>query len=701
MVERQSFDMMNSNMSEEDDVRRTRGEEINSDSSNSNSIEDQRQKRKRYHRHTPRQILEMEAFFKECPHPDDRQRKELSSELGMEPLQVKFWFQNKRTQMKTQHEHQENTQLRTENEKLRAENMRYREALSNASCPTCGGPTPLSETSFHQHQLRMENARLREEIDHISAIATNYVGKPFANSTEAPSSSTLASFKRTYRPTDLGRPVMDNAGWDIDGYRVMAIELAVAATEEVIRIAQVGEPLWVPSMDRNATLLNEDEYLRSFSRVFGLKLDGFKCEASRESVVVAMSAPNVIEILMDVEKWSHVFSGVVSRAKNMQVISSRVGENYNEALQVMNAEFHVPSPLVPTRESYFLRYCKQQLGGDTWTVADVSLDGLHSATPLVACRRRPSGCVIQDMPNGYSKVTWMEHVEVEDGGVHNIYKPLITAGLAFGAKRWVAILDAHSHRLQKVAAAKAPPRDLTYLEGRNSILQLGERMVTRFCSGVNASSGNSWTTLSGNGSENVRVMTRNNMDDFSMPFGLHLTIAISFWLPIPPKKVFDFLRDPHTRKAWDMLSNGGDVEEMLHIVSGKEVGNSVAIYQAKSGTSRQTTLVESRTDPTASYVVYTPVDMVSVNAVLGGGDPNSVPLLPSGFAILPDGPTGGQGRGLAAEADSGGSLLTVALQVLVDPNPNAKVSLGSITVANNLISCTVDKIKTALIPKSS
>lgn len=39
-------------------------------------------------------------FFKECPHPDDAQRKELSRELGLEPLQIKFWFQNKRTQMK-------------------------------------------------------------------------------------------------------------------------------------------------------------------------------------------------------------------------------------------------------------------------------------------------------------------------------------------------------------------------------------------------------------------------------------------------------------------------------------------------------------------------------------------------------------------------------------------------------------------------
>lgn len=57
-------------------------------------------RKKRYHRHTPQQIQELEALFKECPHPDEKQRLELSKRLSLETRQVKFWFQNRRTQMK-------------------------------------------------------------------------------------------------------------------------------------------------------------------------------------------------------------------------------------------------------------------------------------------------------------------------------------------------------------------------------------------------------------------------------------------------------------------------------------------------------------------------------------------------------------------------------------------------------------------------
>jgi homeobox-leucine zipper protein len=77
----------------------------------------------------------------------------------------------------------------------------------------------------------------------------------------------------------------------------------------------------------------------------------------------------------------------------------------------MQAELRVLSPLVPTREVTFLRFCKQ-LGEGAWAVVDVSIDGLVMEQGLavayttadIKCRRLPSGCLLQDTPNGFCKV---------------------------------------------------------------------------------------------------------------------------------------------------------------------------------------------------------------------------------------------------------------------------------------------------------
>lgn len=42
--------------------------------------------------------------------------------------------------------------------------MRLKEALSNATCPNCGGPAAIGEMSFDEQHLRIENTRLREEV---------------------------------------------------------------------------------------------------------------------------------------------------------------------------------------------------------------------------------------------------------------------------------------------------------------------------------------------------------------------------------------------------------------------------------------------------------------------------------------------------------------------------------------------------------
>ena len=72
----------------------------------------------------------------------------------------------------------------------------------------------------------------------------------------------------------------------------------------------------------------------------------------------------------------------------------------------MYEEMHILSPLVPPREFFFLRYC-QQVEPSVWVIADVSFDHMKEDTPDDHTRawRRPSGCMIQALPNGASRVS--------------------------------------------------------------------------------------------------------------------------------------------------------------------------------------------------------------------------------------------------------------------------------------------------------
>ena len=94
----------------------------------------------------------------------------------------------------------------------------------------------------------------------------------------------------------------------------MIVELAVAAMEELVRMAQAGQPLWIPTSDNSSTheILCEDEYLGTFPRGIGPKPLGLKSEASRETAVVIMNHISLVEILMDVVGFIFSFTNIYS-----------------------------------------------------------------------------------------------------------------------------------------------------------------------------------------------------------------------------------------------------------------------------------------------------------------------------------------------------------------------------------------------------
>lgn len=109
---------------------------------------------------------------------------------------------------------------------------------------------------------------------------------------------------------------------------------------------------------------------------------------------------------------------------------------------------------------------------------------------------------------------------------------------------------------------------------------------------------------------------------------------------------------------------------------------------------------ESCTNAYESMVVYAPVDILAMQSVMTGCDSSGLALLPSGFSILPDGV---ESRPLLIttrqdddKSSEGGSLLTMALQLVTNASTSAKLSMESVESVNALISSTLKNIKTSL-----
>nr|CAD1826194.1 unnamed protein product [Ananas comosus var. bracteatus] len=457
-------------------------------------------------------------------------------------------------------------------------------------------------------------------------------------------------------------------------------EMAAGAMEELIRLVQTDEPLWIKHGSDGREVLGIETYDRIFPKP-GNQFRGpdIRVEASRDSGLVFMNSVALVDMFMDSSKWFEFFPTIISKTRTVEVLATGMAGR-SGSLLLMYEELHVLSPVVPTREFCFLLQCPFSFA------------------------RLPSGCLIQEMPNGYSKVTWIEHMEIEEKApIHLLFRDLVGSGAAFGAHRWLTTLQRTCERFACLMAAGASPRDIGGVipspEGKRSMMKLSQRMVNNFCASLSASHMHRWTSLSGLNDVGVRVTVHRSSDP-GQPNGVVLSAATSLWLPVSCERVFSFFRDETMRTQWDVLSSGNSVQEVARITSGSHPGNCISLLRGlNSSQNSMLILQESCTDASGSLVIYAPIDIPAVNVVMSGEDPSNVALLPSGFTILPDGRPGGGGGASTSSNPMGaslGSLITVAFQILVSSLPSSKLNVESVATVNNLISTTVQQIKAAL-----
>jgi homeobox-leucine zipper protein len=217
--------------------------------------------------------------------------------------------------------------LRQENDKLRGENSMMKEAMVNPICNNCGGPAIPGQILFEEHQIRIENARLKDELNRICALTNKFLGKPIsslANPMALPSSNSgleLGIGRNGFGggSSSLGNPLpmgldlgdgrsmpgisspmgLMGSSSDVQLERSALIDLALAAMDELLKMAQTDSPVWIKGLDGERDILNQEEYARLISSCIGPKPAGFVAEATRETGIVIINSLALVETLMD------------------------------------------------------------------------------------------------------------------------------------------------------------------------------------------------------------------------------------------------------------------------------------------------------------------------------------------------------------------------------------------------------------------
>ncbi|KAK1400219.1 Homeobox-leucine zipper protein GLABRA 2 [Heracleum sosnowskyi] len=101
-------------------------------------------------------------------------------------------------------------------------------------------------------------------------------------------------------PCSPGNDKVDSISCSLDFYhgifellKFQIIEIANKETEELMKMATEGEPLWIRSFETGCEILNYDEYMKEFSvkNLMKRMSNGSYVEASRDSGVVFMDLP--------------------------------------------------------------------------------------------------------------------------------------------------------------------------------------------------------------------------------------------------------------------------------------------------------------------------------------------------------------------------------------------------------------------------
>ncbi|MED6212075.1 hypothetical protein PIB30_079766 [Stylosanthes scabra] len=700
-----------------------------------------------------------QRLFKTNPEQDEGKRLEIAQDLGMDPNQVKFWFQHRRNQKKSK-EDNEMMEKETDGEfkeKLKGL-MKMCQACDEGSRPPSSNSAAAAAGDNSFEQLMNDNQPLKSESDddELSCLLRYMENHPLS---EQISLQSFLNPTRTERRDSalnlnhnltLGNSSVYSSSWSkgetsltpterermMESERALMVKVAKAAMEELVVLVSTNEPLWEslnnsPNSAPRLVLIPQIYDILSHrvpSSVYDNNQHHFnnsttmRVESSRDSRIVKLQASELVDAILNTTCWTNMFPTMIPKALTLQVLKKGTEGNQHGALQLIYEEMHLLSPLLPPREFFLLRFC-QQLESNVWFIADVSYNHAKEEKPADQFRawKRPSGCKIEALPDGTSRVTWVENVLVDDlSQTHPLFRDLLVKGgsTAYGAEKWLMEIQRTSERFASFTSNDYSNYEIegvmiTFPGERRNLMRVCQRMVREFCGILKHSSKKEYN-------RNTSELVRDNGIRFSIcdktdeeeeahhntnSNDSNAVLASSIWLPFTSQHVFSFFSDPKNRSQWDFICSRNRVEVVARFSTGTHPGNYISIMQlVKPGANKVAMIIiqESFTSSCGSYIMYSPISEEDFYTAIHGDREASisVPLLLYGLTIADDedynDDDGGDNNSVI-----GSSLLTLTLQVPIQKG-QAAAGGGAFSMepseasATEIIAKIIEKIKVAL-----
>lgn len=91
------------------------------------------------------------------------------------------------------------------------------------------------------------------------------------------------------------------SGLLLEEEKPLAVELAMSSIDELVKMCQASEPLWIRNNENGRQVLNHEEHARMFAWPLNLKQHSseFRTEATRHSAVVIMNSITLVDAFLD------------------------------------------------------------------------------------------------------------------------------------------------------------------------------------------------------------------------------------------------------------------------------------------------------------------------------------------------------------------------------------------------------------------